>query len=194
MAYYINNDVLRNCIATYNANNIHDKLEWVPKYVEKFQKQFDKGKISKEEYDVILAFIKKKLDTRREVLDKYQAMTPAEKICFEKELDATKTELYGYFNKIVVGRANSLYIHKDPALDPDEVRDIITDSIITLFNYSNRYDTDRGTSTFCYFTEVATNAIKGGINAVKARKEVLVTGFDFLDNMESGSNEQDDYD
>lgn len=194
MAYYIKNDVLRNCIATYNANNIYDKLEWVPKYVEKFEKQFKTGKITQAEFDVIMAFIKKKLKTRADVLARYNAMTPAEKIVFERELDATKTELYGYFNKIVVGRANSMYIHKDPKLTQDEVRDIITDSIITLMNYCSRYDTDRGTSTFCYMTEVATNAIRGGINDVKERKDFIVTGYDFIENMKESSNEQDDYD
>lgn len=194
MAYYIKNELLRECIATYNANNIYDKLDWVPKYVDKFQKQYDSGKITRAEYDMTMAFIKKKLETRKRVLEEYDAMTPAEKIMFERKLNDTKTELYGYFNKIVVGRANSMYIHKDPLLDSDDIRDIVTDSIIALFNYCSRYDTDRGTSCFCYMTECATNAIKGGINEAKNRKTFMVTGCDYLDNLEAGSNDQDEYD
>lgn len=193
MAYYINNEVLRNCIAQYNATNIYDKLEWVPKYVKKFDKQFSMGKITKEEHDKIAAFIKKKMETRTETFRKYDAMTDAEKIAFEHELEHTKTELYGYFQKIAKGRANSMYIQKDPNLDVEERNDIIVDAIIAMFQYCSRYDTDRGTSTFCYMTEIATNSIRANINRIKRRKNILVTGCDFIDNMD-GDVKSDDFD
>ncbi len=193
MAYYIKNEVLRDCIAKYNATNIYDKLEWVPKYIDKYNKQLAKQKISKADYDVVMEFIKKKLQTRKEILDKYYSMTDSEKLAFERELNSTKTELYGYFTKIVKGRANSMYIQKDKALDFEERNDIITDAIVALFHYCSRYDTDRGTSTFCYMTEVATNSIRASINAIKKRKTILVTGCDFIENMD-GNSELDDLD
>lgn len=193
MAYYVNNEVLRQTIAKYNANNIYDKFEWIPPYVRKMTNAYQKGKLTKEEYDDTMQFIKKKIDTRNKVLDEYKKMDAQARVVFNDDLNRTREELCGYFRKISVGRANTLAIYKKVP-DYEEVKDILTDTLIDMMDKCSRYDTDRGTSCFSYMTTTAENAIKQGINRYKERKARFVSGLDYFDNLDSPDYDYDDLD
>ena len=194
MSYYVKNSVLKDCIARYNLHNLADTLDWIPRFLSKKTRDFNKGEITKEELDNFVDFCARRQQERAKMLSEYDAMTPEQKIKFQDEFDAIKAELSKYFNKITVGIANSMYIHKNYGLNAEECHDIIIDSVISLFSYCTRFDTAKGTSAFSYITQTAKNAIKGFRNEILKEKQIIVTGIDFIDNMEAGSNTQDEMD
>lgn len=193
MAYYVNNNVLKACIEKYNMHNLADTLDWVPRFLEKKNRDFTKGEIDKETLQSFVDFVARRQQEQAQIIQAYDAMTPEQKICFNDDFDNTKAELSVYFNKIVVGIANTMHLYKDFGLSKDECDDIVLDALLDMFKYCSRFDTKRGTSAFCYMTQMAKNSIKGFKNAVLEEKNIIVTGIDFIDNMEAGSNTQDDY-
>lgn len=193
MAYYVNNDVLKQCIETYNLHNLADTLDWIPKYIEKKTREYERGNITKEELDNFINFCARRQQNRAQITKEYDAMTPEQKIKFDENFSNIKAELYTYFNKITVGIANSMGLHTNYSFSRDECHDIIIDTIINLFQYCSRFDTKKGTSAFCYITQMAKNAIKGYRDELITNKTMFITGLDFMDNMESGSNTQDEY-
>lgn len=191
MAYYINNEVLRKTIEYYNNHNVYDDFDWIPKYIEKLTNKYKTEKMTKEQYEINSNFINKKIKMRDELLERYKNMSESEKTEFNKKLDHYRSELCAHFTKISVGRANSMYLHKS-IQDTEEVKDILTDTLISMINYCSRYDTDRGTSCFAYMTQIATNAIKQGINSYRTRTDKFITGLDFYENLDGGVDSENE--
>lgn len=185
---YVNNDELRNLIREYNDNNIHDDLAWCTDYLKKFTRQLELGKIDQEKYDTTVAFIAKKRKKHDEVLARYKEMSDSEKIQFEDNLTFVRDTLFKHFTKIINGRINSLRIRKTIG-DPSEIEDMVSNALIALFSYINRYDADRSTSAFSYVTQCAHNSVIQDLNSYNARKQKFVSGLDFFDNI----NTIDDY-
>lgn len=185
---YVNNEELRNLIREYNNNNIYDDLEWCANYIKKLNRQLELGKIDEEKHKLAISFINRKRETRDRLMKRYRTMSDSEKIQFEDNLTFVRDTLFKHFTKIINGRINSLRIRKTIS-DPSEVEDMVSNALIALFSYINRYDADRSTSAFAYVTQIAHNSVIQDLNSYNARKQKFVSGLDFFDNI----NTIDDY-
>ena len=75
MAKYLEKQHLRDLIVEYNLTNLEDDGSWLDDYLKRETTKYNKGKMSKEEYDAKVSFVnQRKIDTKAK-FEKYAAMT-----------------------------------------------------------------------------------------------------------------------
>ena len=187
---YVNNAELKKLISRYNELNIDDTGEWISRYITKMNKKEDLKSITDEKFELSIDFIKNKRKQLNELHDKYSKMTDAEKICLQDELTAIRNLLFMHFNNIIDGRINSLRI-KAKINDLGEIHDIAYNALLAIFKYINRFDATRCTSAFSYVTQMANNSIIHDLNQWQDRKERMVTGLDYFENINTEDDPSD---
>lgn len=173
MAYYVNNNELKDVLRYVQWHDISMKDSWYDKYLQKFEKLFQRGKIDTEEYTRRTKFVQLRIDMKQKYLDEYNAMDLSHKAEYMRTLEQYKQKFYNYVKKIVVGLGNAKGYHKVVAT-MDEYDDMVNDVCIEVYEKSSRFDTEMGTSCFCYLTQAAHNNWKTCIDDyIKHRKTVL---------------------
>lgn len=140
------------------------------------------GKLSDEKYNLAVEFVKARTNETKQKFDTFNSLSTEEQFKYKHKLKLLKDDLWFAFKKIVDGRIASLGLHRT-LKDPENICDISADAIIAVFRYINRYDASRSSSAFAFVTQVAHNSIVASINAIKLRETTIITGLDFLDNI-----------
>ena len=141
--------------------------------------------MSKEKYDMTVAFAnQRKIDTK-EKFEKYAALSDVEKRKYDARFEQIRAELWIMYEKIARGRMAKMGLHANYA---DHLDDIAIDAVMSMFNYMNRYDGNRKTSAFAYMTQQAYNSIVASLNDINLRNNTFVTGLDFFENINTIDN------
>jgi hypothetical protein len=189
MAKYVDNTSLKEVINLYNKLNIADKGDWCPSYLQRQEKKYQLGKITKEQFELSKQFIQNKVKNIEALQEKYTNFTEDERRKFNIEFERIKNDLYENIIKIVNGRINSFKIRKNYPVE--DVEDITQDALICVLNYINRFDESRGTSAFSYVTELATNSIVLSLKKLNERSARFVNGLEFFENINTVDNPYD---
>lgn len=185
MAKYLEKQHLRDLIVEYNLTNLQDDGSWLDDYLKRETTKFNKGKMSKEEYDTKVKFVQqRKIDTQNK-FKKYAAMSEQEQREYQMRFEKIRGELWLMFEKIARGRMAKMGLHVQYA---DHLNDIAIDAVLSMFNYMNRYDAARDTSAFAYMTQQAYYSIVAALNDINFRNTTFVSGLDFFENINTIDN------
>ena len=100
MAKYLEKQHLRDLIVEYNLTNLEDDGTWLDDYLKRETTKYNKGKMSKEEYDAKVSFVnQRKIDTKAK-FEKYAAMDETEKRKYNARFEKIRGELWIMFEKI----------------------------------------------------------------------------------------------
>lgn len=185
MAKYLEKQHLRDLIVEYNLTNLEDDGSWLDDYLKRETKKFTTGKISKEEYDARVSFVEqRKIDTKNK-FEKYNALSEPEKRAYQARFEQIRGELWIMYEKIARGRMAKMGLHVKYA---DHLNDIAIDTVLSMFNYMNRYDASRDSSAFAYMTQQAYYSIVASLNEINFRNTTFVSGLDFFENINTIDN------
>lgn len=185
MAKYLEKQHLRDLIVEYNLTNLEDDGSWLDDYLKRETTKYNKGKMSKEEYDAKVSFVnQRKIDTKAK-FEKYAAMDETEKRKYNARFEKIRGELWIMFEKIARGRMAKMGLHVQYA---DHLNDIAIDTVLSMFNYMNRYDSARDTSAFAYMTQQAYFSIVSALNEINFRNTTFISGLDFFENINTIDN------
>jgi hypothetical protein len=191
MGKYVDNARFKEIINIYNSLNINDKGDWCPSYLQRQEKKFQLGKITKEQFELSKQFIHNKVKSIEDLQKKYSEFNDSERRQFDFEFEKIKNELYESIIKIINGRINSFKIRKNYPLE--DIEDITQDALICVLSYINRFDESRGTSAFSYVTELASNSIVLSLKKLNERSARFVNRLDFIENINTLDNPSDGF-
>jgi len=140
------------------------------------------GKLTDEKFKLAKDFVTARTAETEAKFEAFNKLNKEEQFRYRQKLKILKDDLWFAFKKIVDGRIASLGLHRS-LKDPENICDISADAVIAVFKYINRYDASRSSSAFAFVTQIAHNSIVASINEIKLRETTLITGLDFLDNI-----------
>ena len=178
--YYVEPEELKRLLKEYNRYNITDDLKWSGCTLARHDQALAKGKTTAQDCDdfkVYLAESKKWKDEIRDKLD-LGLMTKAE---YQEQFNAIKVPLYKAIQDIAYRRLCQLGVYR--TFDTDEAADVISNVIVYILTYVNRFNVLSKKSPFAYITQMANNAYKLEVNNKKKRENMEVRGMDFLKNV-----------
>jgi hypothetical protein len=193
MANYVDNEELRDFIIEYNNTNLEDDGKWLKGYSDRMTKKHSLGKLTDEKYDLAMAFVSNRIENTKKKYINHENMTDVEKLKYDARFKMIKDELWFKFQKIVYGRITSMRLQQT-VKDQDTIDDIASDTVLAIFKYINRYDEVRATSAFAFVTQIAYNSIIASLNANSLRDSVIVTGLDFIENVNTLDKKVASYD
>lgn len=129
-----------------------------------------------------MAFVKQRNAETIKKFQVYNTLSLEDKFKYDNKFKLLKDDLWYAFKKIADGRIASMGLYKT-LKNVENIADISIDAVITVFRYINRYDAARKTSAFAFVTQLAYNSIVASINSINQRENTLITGLDFLDNI-----------
>lgn len=156
-------------------------------YLKRMTKKYEKGKIKFENYKLVVDFVNQRTKDNEEKFKKYNNLTPIEQYKYREKLKNLRDDLWINFKKIADGRIASMGLHKT-VKNPENIEDISTDAVLTVFKYINRYDSARSSSAFAYVTQEAYHSIVASLNAINLREKTYITGLDFFENINTIDN------
>lgn len=186
--YYCDKKVLRELLVKYNTMNYNDDGAWLEKYTGRMKAKHSKGSIDNDKLTNKLDFVTRKRKQIQETREHWDKLTPVERQEYLNEFNKVASELTKNFINIIDGRINSYRLWQHP-----ELADIKQETILALYKYCNRFDSDSDTSPLAYITELVNNAFNLYLQHYNSRNEREISGLDWYENMGKDQKDEEDF-